>query len=164
MKSLTRPLHRTKLVAQAAAMSLILLLLAPITTVAESGMLIVAKTTNLHRYLGIGTIVKVSDHWAIVADAYAGGGLGAAQTQALLLLPLNKYTTLFACVGPELDVVQTNPTIDEKLYYLQHATTIGLSYRPVQEYSAWIAIDRLDGQAPTPTYKISIGLVLWFKS
>ena len=127
----------------------------------KTGLIVSAKATNYNNYIGTGFVTKVSDDWAIASDAYTGAGTTGVQTQVLSLLKLSPRLYAFAAIGPELTIIQPNPTQSDKLSYFQAATTIGFSHRTSKTISLWIAAERLDGSAPVSTYKLSTGLVIW---
>lgn len=127
----------------------------------KTGMMIVLKSTNQTQFYGIGLIRKMNDNWAVVADAFTGADYTATQTQAVLLLTISKGATIFAAAGPELQIVQTNPTIQDKIQYLAGATTLGLTFTPAPKITTFIAIDRTDGNAPISTWKLSAGIIVW---
>ena len=119
------------------------------------------STTNWTNQTTVGYVRQFSKNFAALAALDVGGGSAASQAQIAVLFELAPCCRLGFLVGPEINVYQENPTIQDKLSYLNMATAIMLWTDLNDKFSILALGEYIGTESPTPKMRLSLRLAVW---
>ena len=164
--TLTKDTHENFGRSRALILTLILMMI-PIGAPAQefqtrSGLAFGLTSSNWDRQATLGYVFQHSEHLSTYAAIDVGGGQTATQAQTMITQKINRWTYLGLLIGPEVLVLQENPSIEEKLTYFNVATAAIISRDISKDFSIFAAAHYIHTDAPVTHYKITFGAVIWF--
>lgn len=117
--------------------------------------------TNFNTQLSAGVLALLHPHVATWAALDLGAGATAAQVQPCVLFDLDGCCHLGLLAGPEVLSLQEDPTIEERVQYLNAATAVLFWTDLTPQLSANVLAEYITTDANVSRYRLSIRLAIW---
>ena len=106
---------------------------------------------------------RATEHLAYFVQSEIGGDDQAIGGSPIITFGISRRITIGALLGPQIEIVQQNPTTSETLTYLGATTGIIAIYKVSDQTGIWLGIRHLIVDADLKPFKVGVGLILDIK-